>query len=197
MSLGLIVAVVFAVVLLSLMIVWIQGLASSLGGLTDDLFQQAQQRIRDTFQDSNSNFAVWPSQYTLPPGKSLIMAAGMKNNAPDGKSHEFVVNVIPTQSSACTGSFSSCQGPGGLTMDQYMRSWLTFDGNPARGLINEVLYSSLTISVPDNSPKGTYIFKAISCYDLASPVPDYTNCLPTSPETVLLSGAQSITIIVA
>jgi len=184
MSLGLIVAVVFAVVLLSLMIVWIQGLASSLGGLTDDLFQQAQQRIRDTFQDSNSNFAVWPSQYTLPPGKSLIMAAGMKNNAPDG-------------SSACTGSFSSCQGPGGLTMDQYMRSWLTFDGNPARGLINEVLYSSLTISVPDNSPKGTYIFKAISCYDLASPVPDYTNCLPTSPETVLLSGAQSITIIVA
>lgn len=105
LSLGFIVAVVFAVVLLSLAILWLNNLFPQLFSITDDLTQQAQSKIQETFQQTQNNFAIWPSKYDLVRTRELKMSAGIKNDAEDGQDHQFVINVIPAAASntVCSG----------------------------------------------------------------------------------------------
>ena len=64
LSLGFIVTVVFAVVLLSLAIVWLNSIFPTLFGITDDLFQQAQTQIQETFQkEYQGKRTYWESDY--------------------------------------------------------------------------------------------------------------------------------------
>ena len=77
MSLGFIIAVVFAIVLLSLALTWLRGTIENIIGLTDDLTQQAQAQLRESFTSTATSFAVWPNQYNLNPGKGLKMSAGI------------------------------------------------------------------------------------------------------------------------
>ena len=110
LSLGFIVAVVFAVVLLSLAILWLNNLFPQLFSITDDMFQQAQTKIQETFQNSQNNFAVWPPKYDLARGRELKMAAGIENDASDSDTHRFVINVIPATASdsVCPGGANCC-----------------------------------------------------------------------------------------
>jgi len=127
LSLGFIIAVVFGIVMLTLLISWIQGTFTGIGGLTNDLTQQAQSSLRDAFRQTGSNFAVWPSQYELERGKGLRMSSAIENNAPDSLTHYFIVNVIPAAVSdnVCPGGELTCAAPGGGTMGDYMRKWVT------------------------------------------------------------------------
>ena len=109
MSLGFIIAVVFAVVLLSLAIVWLRGMMENVSGLTVDLTQQARNELSDTFKQTRSNFAIWPTRQDMDRGETLILSAGVKNNDPDGDDKWCFVEVECT----ATDSSGSCDNADG------------------------------------------------------------------------------------
>lgn len=171
LSLGFIVAVVFSVVLLSLAIMWLNNLFPQFGSITDDLFQQAQTKIQETFQDTQNNFAIWPPKYDLARGRELKMGAGIKNDANDGNTHQFAINVIPAAASdsVCPGGDLDACG----SLKANMQSWITWDTQSSSIEINKVGYRWITIKPSSNSKLGTYIFNVVACKE---PITTYQGC---------------------
>jgi hypothetical protein len=193
LSLGFIVAVVFAVVLLSLAILWLQGIIGNIGSLTDDLTQQAQSKLQETFQTTQNNFAVWPDRYNLDRGKELKLSSGIKNDAEDGQNHQFVINVVPAAASrgpCASGDIGSCTAPGGKSLSEFMQNWVSWDNQPGVIQINRVGYRTISVNVPPNAVAGTYIFNVIACMDMYS----YSEC--TSQTLNWGGSAQQLTITV-
>ena len=189
LSLGFIVAVVFAVVLLSLAIVWLNGLFPQFTSLTDDLTQQSQSKVQETFQNTQNNFAIWPSRYDLARGKELKMAAGIKNDADDGQNHQFVINVVPAAASdsVCPGGDLDACG----TLKSNMQSWVSWDRAAGVIQINRVGYRTISIKPTSNAKTGTYIFNVVACTE---PITGYQEC---TPQTLNWGGsAQQLTIAV-
>jgi hypothetical protein len=169
MSLGLIVAVVFAVVLLTLAITWIQGMIGDITQITEDLTKQAETKLRDTFAETSTNFAIWPTHYDMKPGESVKLLAGVKNNAPDSIRHDFVINVVPAGASysICPeGDVSQCDSPEqGVTLAEFMSRWVTVERTVSSIEVQTTAYKSLTIEAPKTAPSGSYIFNVVACYD--------------------------------
>ena len=199
MSLGFIIAVVFAVVLLTLAIVWLQGIIGDIGGVTNDLTQLARSELTETFHNTQRGFDISPRTYDLAAGKGVRLLAGIRNRAPDGRSHKFVINVIPSAASSnvCPGNnVAACNPPEGSgTMSTYMRSWVTYDSLVTPVQIQEIGFKDITIKTPRNAPQGTYIFKVVACYDgenAAFGVPSSEECQPDSDD--VWSTTQELTI---
>lgn len=184
LSLGFIIAVVFAIVLLSLALTWLRGVFENVLGLTDDLTQEAHSTLRESFRTTSTDFAIWPSQYEVNPGKGLKMSAGIENDATDGLDHTFVINVIPVgvSDNICAGGGLNCPVPGGAgTLATSLRTWLTFDQTPGLIKINAVGFRFIEVRPANNAPKGTYIFNIVACYDKPAAVPASASCTPTHP----------------
>jgi hypothetical protein len=165
LSLGFIVMVVFAIVLLSLAILWLQGILTGVTGLTDDLTQQAQTQLQSTFAQTESNFAVWPNRYELERTHALKMSAGIKNDDISGQSRSFAINVLPSAASpsVCQQTIDTCTAPGGGKLSDYMKTWVTFPTGIFTVLVNKVGYRDISITVPANAVKGTYQFDVVAC----------------------------------
>jgi hypothetical protein len=182
LSLSFIVMVVFAVILLSLAIVWLQGVIGSIGGLTTDLTQQSASKIQEIFGETGDNFAVWPSSYTLPAGKGIKLLSGIKNNARDSYDHRYVINVLPSTVSneVCdSGDIDVCTVSGGTSLSDYMKTWLTFDKNKNPVKQGSSFSPWIEIKIPIDARKGTYMFSVFCCYDgenQQNAVPDYNEC---------------------
>jgi hypothetical protein len=200
MSLGLIVAVVFAVVLLTLAITWIQGMIGDITGITKDLTQQAQTKLQDTFADTNTNFAVWPTDYPMKSGETVKLLAGIKNNAPDSQRHNFVVNIVPSGASysICPEQdVSVCQHDSGMTLGEFMTTWAAVDRVRSNIDVQSTAYKSITIEIPNTGVKaGSYIFNVVACYDRTGTggivEPNSLECLSDSDN--IWSNAASLTI---
>ncbi len=199
MSLGLIVAVVFAVVLLTLAITWIQGMIGDITQITEDLTQQAQTKLQDTFAETSTNFAVWPTNYEIQPGETVKLLAGIKNNAPDSQRHDFVINMVPAGASysVCPGGeLSACESPeAGVSLEEFMRRWGTVETTLSSIEVQTTAYKSVTVEVPQNARAGSYIFNVVACYDRAgssivSPVS--SECRGNSDN--IWSNAASLTV---
>jgi len=193
MSLGFIVAVVFSVVLLSLAIVWLNGIIGGITTLTDDLTQQAQSKLQDTFQNTQNNFAIWPDRYNLDKGRELKLSAGIKNDAEDGMNHQFVINVIPATASQVPcpgGDLASCPN-----VKSSMENWVTGFTGPVSIQPNKIGYRTISIMIPNNAVSGTYIFNVIACADMP---PTSITSSAACTETTLNwgSSAQQLTITV-
>ncbi len=158
MSLGFIIAVVFAVVLLSLAIVWLRGMMENVGGLTIDLTQQARNELSDTFKQTRSNFAIWPKRQDMERGKTLVLSAGVKNNDPDANNKWFYVDV------ECAAADSPVSNAKAMAED-----WITVPETAAFAKSNDVVYRDITINVPNDAPEGNYIFDVIVCHWDSSP----------------------------
>ena len=190
LSLGFIIIVVFAVVLLTLGITWLRGVVTGVTGLTDDLTQQASTKLQETFQQSSQNFALWPPSWSLERGKGIKMSAGIKNNAPDSQNHMFVINVVPTAVSSnilrnypgCT-SIETCsitvEGQNMLLKD-FMVSWVTWSKAPFVVERTQTGYSYITISIPQAAPSGTYMFGAVACKTDGTGMTSADQCTPTT-----------------
>jgi len=173
MSLGFIVTIVIAVVMLSLVLSWMRGMFGGVTDLTDTLQQEAINNLRNAFQQQTGNFYIYPPDYTVSPNTRLPVVAGIKNDAPDGKPHEFVVGVqieeVPT----------------GVNPDDVM-GWLTWAKSAKMIPPNQDDRISISIMVPSNAVKGTYIFRITPCSDIdittntVTAVPSASQCTPTS-----------------
>jgi hypothetical protein len=167
LSLGFIVTVVFAVVLLSLAIVWIRGMIGTVGTLTDDLTQKAHDTLSETFNSGKSNFAVFPREYTIAPGNSVKLSLGVKNDDKDGQPHNFVVRVYPAMASSgivnsygCTSGFAACD-----RLNKDMMSWVTYSGEIYKIQPNVFRFWDVSIALPNNVVKGVYQFDLVACED--------------------------------
>ncbi len=147
MSLGFIVAVVFAVVFLSLAVVWVTQFMEQITPLTDDLIQDARVQIRDTFSRTDTKFSVYPQEWDLARGHELKMLAGLINKEADSQTHRFVVNVIAT--------------------DPDTESWINKNEFRYQQPVpfNSVGEFPITITPDSSAPARTYTFYAIACID--------------------------------
>ncbi len=88
LSLGFIVMIVFAVVLLSLAIVWLRGMMESVSGLTESQIASANAELDEVFQRQLTVFALSKSIINNPPatrGKAYPISVGFKNNLDTSK----------------------------------------------------------------------------------------------------------------
>lgn len=180
LSLGFIVTVVFAVVLLSLAIFWLRNFFVGLEPLTVDLTQQAQGEIAKTFQNTDKNFAIWPSRYTIQPGKKLIMAAGIRNNDKDGRVLYYVVNMKTTSTDSDTTDSDS---------------WILVPGTATKIDPSSSATRDLTLNVPSNAKQGNYLFDIYACYGTSSSdagIPD--NCNIDVDSQHMWGSPQPVTI---
>ncbi len=151
LSLGFIVTVVFAVVLLSLAILWLRNTFNPIESLTIDLTQQAQSEIAKTFQNTDRNFAIWPSRYTIQPGKKLIMAAGIKNNDDQGSVLYYVINMKVTSTDSGE-DLSAVDG------------WVLVPGISTKIDPSSSANRDLTLNIPADAKQGNYLFDVYACY---------------------------------
>ena len=152
MSLGLIIAVIFAVVFLSLAVTWVSDFMGSISSLSTDLLKEGSQKIRDVFSQTNQRFAIYPQEWTIERGQSLKMVAGVVNKEPDSLEHMFVVNVIPTDPTTA-----------GWINDIEFRT-------PLKAGFNQVLDFPITITPPkEGTLAGTYVFYVIACINVNAP----------------------------
>jgi hypothetical protein len=166
LSLGFIVTVVFAVVLLSLAIYWIQTMFSNIGTLTDDVTQKAHDTLSETFQTGATNFGVYPKDYSLSAGKGVKLSVAIKNDDKDGKPHDFVVHVYP----ATTGS-SVLSNYGCTTFAQCdkvktdMMSWVTYPDVSYKIQPNLFRFWDVSVVLPSSVVKGIYQYDIVACED--------------------------------
>ena len=167
MSLGFIVAVVFAVVLLSLAVTWLRGLIGTVGTLTDDLTQKAHDTLSETFNTGTTNFAIYPKEYSLQPGRGVKLSVGIKNDDRDGQPHTFVVHVYPAMSSADILSSYGCSNFAGCTkLKEDMLNWATYAQESYTTQPNLFKFWDVTITLPNNVVKGVYQYDIVSCEDM-------------------------------
>ncbi len=207
LSLSFIIIVVFAIVLLTLGITWLRGIIGGITILTDDLTQQANSKLQDTFQQTTQNFGIYPSRWEMTPGKALKMSAGVKNNAADGNTHLYVVNVIPTAVSSdilrskCPGSsdIDTCtvsMNFQGETLKQFMRSWVTLALNdPYSVEPTRTVFNYITVNVPSTAPLGTYMFGVMACKTDGTSITQ-SQCLPATTTGVWGGGVQPLEILI-
>jgi hypothetical protein len=151
LSLGFIITVVFAVVLLSLAIYWLRGFFVGLEPLTVDLTQQAQSEIAKVFQNTDNNFAIWPSRYTIQPGSKLIMTTGIRNNDVEGRNLYYVVNMKITSTDTSMG-LAAIDG------------WVLVPGSATKIDASSTANRDLTLNIPSDAPQGNYLFDVYACY---------------------------------
>lgn len=182
LSLGFIVTVVFAVVLLSLAIFWLRNFFIGLEPLTVDLTQQAQSEIAKTFQNTDKNFAVWPSRYTIQPGKKLIMAVGIRNNDKEGRVLYFVVNMKTTSTDSGTADSDS---------------WILVPGTATKIDPSSSATRDITLNIPSSAKQGNYLFDVYACYGItASEAGSAPRCIisATSSANNIWGSPQPVTI---
>lgn len=147
LSLGLIVAVVFSIVFLSLGIIWVNQFMEQITGVTKDLIDEGKVKIRETFSETDQNFAVYPQEWELPRGSSLKMVAGIINREPDSQAHRFVINVIPTRKET--------------------EEWIDDRefNTQLKAEFGSVVDFPITITPKREAIKGTYVFYVIACME--------------------------------
>ncbi len=156
MSLGFIVTIVIAVVMLSLVLSWMRGMFGGIEDLTGQMRQTALSNLQQAFQSgAGGNFDISPKTYTTSSGKKLWIGVGIKNDAPDRQTHNFIINVDVVQK------------PEGVTEDEVMQ-WVDWVKVPtplasmADNIDNPI---PIYITLPTNAIPGVYTFRITACYD--------------------------------
>ncbi len=154
LSMSFIIVVIFAVVMLTLGLTWIQGIFTDTEDLSDELFKPGQTKIKQLFSETEERFYIWPSTYknTLAKNTKISFAAGIKNDADDGESHKYVINVYATQV------------PAGMATSR-VNGWVNFDRTAKRIDINAADTRMVSVTIPKDAKKGDYYFLVAACWD--------------------------------
>ncbi len=141
---------------------------------THDERQRAADEILRIFNQTNQNFAIWPpGRWELNQGDTLMMSAGIKNNASDGQNHSFVVNVFPDAVSSdilrriCVDfldgdvSIHGCKLDHQTNLAKFMSSLINWSKTPFVVDGNGTGFNNITIS--GYAPAGTYLFGVLAC----------------------------------
>jgi hypothetical protein len=170
MSLGFIIAVVFAIVLLGLAITWIQ---STIGGITDltaSMQQTAKSELDKTFREAGGDFDIYPISWEGKPGTKISVSAGINNIAADGQPHQFVIGV------------NVSKVPSGVNINT-VKSWIVWAKDPKLIPINKNDNIPVIITIPANAIKDVYIIRITACSDIEhTKTGDVTRTKPPSAD---------------
>ncbi|MEE9323144.1 MAG: hypothetical protein V3U72_01235 [Candidatus Aenigmarchaeota archaeon] len=158
LSLGFIVMIVFAVILLSLAIVWIRGMMESVTWLTEQQIASAEAELAEVFEQQQTVFALSRTRIDNPPavrGKAYAIAIGFKNNLDSSK--------LASDNTAYFGADVSAIGGPSDTLSEY-EGWI--DCVPKSiwvekgDIVGRILCSFTAPSVTD---AGTYTYMFEGC----------------------------------
>jgi hypothetical protein len=173
MSLGFIVAVVFAVILLSLSLTWVQQIFTQVGTITHKTTDVAMQQLLQQLAATDKRVGIAaPAITTWKKGETGSYALGIKNKDAD-KSNTYYANVYLEQ---VGGDLS---GTPVSSLQSEVKKWITLsppslDLDPSgRDIIN------IIIKPPATASSGIYSFRAAVC---EQPETDCHASSPTIPE---------------
>jgi len=166
LSMSFIITIVFAVVMLTLALTWLQGYFQQTNDMSDQLFKQGQTKLQQLFSEGTDNFYIWPDRYELVLAKDtkLAFAVGLKNDADDGEDHKFAVNVYATQVPA---RMTTANVNKWIEFDRTAKTITIGNGDPTR---------KISISIPKNVTKGNYFFQVAACWDMDGKEPKSSAC---------------------
>ncbi len=158
MSLGMIVALVFAVILLTLAIIWIQGIMSGVTEITHKVTDVARDQLMSRLSAGGRVGIAAPTVTTWTRGETGSFALGIRNENLD-QDKTYYINVYlekfnpGTGMRDCVTTGSNCPNIGG---------WLTFSNSEfiPKG---ESKASDIIIKPTTDAQSGIYKFKAIVC----------------------------------
>ncbi len=140
---------------------------SDLNRTLRDESQRAIGEISNAFA-SGESFASWPHRWELYRWGALVMGAGIKNNASDGKNHSFVINVLPAATDnniaryfGCYEGISNCYLDQQTSIAKFMSSFVNWSKAPFNVSWNETEFRNITINA--SALYGTYLFQIIAC----------------------------------
>jgi len=177
LSLGLIVIVIFAVVLLSLALAWIQGVFVDVGGLTHTVTQEGIDRIIREIQASGENVGVAaPDLKTWKKGDAGVYQIVVRNTD-DVSDLAVTANIFLEE----IGGYVGSQTTVAAIQNQVNNDWLTYSKTHSvspRGM-SQV---KLAIEAPLGTTAGIYWFKVVVC----------EGAFATSYQTCIIGGTHPI-----
>jgi hypothetical protein len=156
LSLSFIIVVVFAVIVLSLAIAWIQGLFGTITQLTFSVTEVAEQELLDRLASSDSRVGMAaPDVSTWKRGETGSYSVGVKNIHSD-RDVTFSTSVyLEEVGGALAGSPVSSYASDA-------RKWLTFSNKVFVESSGSSL-SRVVIQPPTDAAKGIYMFRVVVC----------------------------------
>ncbi len=168
MSMGFIIAVVFAIILLSLSITWIQGLFGDIGSITHKTTDVAQQNLLENLASSGNKVGIAaPAVTSWSEGETGSYAIGIKNADVDGE-HTYYMNVYI---SAVGGALAG-EDPDGW--DNKATKWLTYPPSKDLPAGEKDIVDLIIKPDPVTAEPGIYTFTVAVCHD--DPVDDTSTC---------------------
>lgn len=162
LSLSFIIVVVFAVIVLSLSIAWIQGFFPRIADLTHQVTDIAKDELLNRIAQSDSRVGIAAPDVTAwRRGETGSYAVGIRNIHSD-KQLQLSMNVYLEE---IGGDLA------GENVNAYKtaaRNWLTFSGkaSPGYSIITEPsgrTTSDIVIQPPTDAKKGIYMFRVVVC----------------------------------
>ncbi len=172
LSMGFIITVIFAVVLLTLALLFIQGFFGSLNDQREKWKQLADQELESAFAESEVGFHISPDRIEEERNTFVSVTAGIKNSAQDGGSHKYTVNIIVQNA------------PDGVS-ERTVERWIEYEPSIFTITPNGNKKTPIDIKIPSDAKAGSYSFEIIACTDTT---PDgrraqlsAESCNPNSP----------------
>lgn len=160
LSLGFIVTIVFAVVLLSLAIVWLRSMMESIQGLTESQIANAKAELDDVFETQQTVFALSRNQIDNPPavrGKAYAVGVGFKNNMN-------IEMLNPDNIAYFATDVTAIGGPGGTERIEEYRTWIDCVPNyiwvQKGDIVGKIVCS---FAAPQSADAGTYTYLFEGC----------------------------------
>lgn len=157
LSLGLLVVVIFAVVLLSFAIMWLRDMIPGLQEITHQVTDVAKDKMIDELSSSNSRVGIAaPKATEWKRGESGTFSIGIRNIYTD-KDKKFHINVYLEKFNSGTG-LKDC----GTRDCPDVSGWLTFSDKEFIEA-GKSGTTDLTISPPADADAGIYLFRTVVC----------------------------------
>ncbi len=182
LSLGFIVAVVFAVILLSLSLTWLQGIFDPLSTITHKTTDIAMQKLLQELASQNKRVGIAaPSVTKWKKGETGAYTLGIRNEDTD-KSNTYYVNVYLE---AIGGGLDPSQLS---RLKDEVKSWITLSPPSIDIEPNGRDKVDIIIKPSPTSPPGIYSFRAAVCTNYR----DANDCHATSPSIGYSTPSSSL-----
>ncbi len=179
MSIGLLVTVIFAVVLLTLGIALIRDWLFGITKLGQQMQEQAEKQLKDQLSKTGDTFLISPTEHKENPKTEISVTAGIKNTDPDD--HQYVIGI------------STEKVPIGVTRAD-VSSWIQYLDTAKTIKAGDVNFVSIYMTIPSNAKKGIYFFRISSCFNKEGILPIAAACNANSDN--LWATSQDFTLTV-
>lgn len=179
LSISFVVVVVLAVLILSLGIMWIQGMFESIEGLTVQVISKAKTELMSDITSGDKDIGITlPSVTRVPPGGGQDLEVILKNKEFNARCYMIDIELVSVDSVVSSGYFvgdPNCLGPscsGFAQIKNDVERWFLISPDVLPADSQKVATSTVTFKTWDDSKGGRYGFTVYGYFmdPLISPV---------------------------